>query len=73
MISPADMRIISERWKTATRPLKVQDQKYGLRLAEMIEKYNRKEYERFNEPLEVAAFIILMQLVKGERMNKEGS
>jgi len=53
--------------------VKIQDQQYGLHLAEMIEKYNEKEFERFDEPLEAAAFIILMQIVKEEGTKKEVS
>ena len=73
MISSDEIKQLAGRWKRASRPLKIQDQKFGLRLAEMIEKYNRKEFERFNEPLEAAAFIILMQIVKEEGMKNEGS
>lgn len=66
MISSDDIKQLAGRWKRAIRPLKIQDQQYGLRLAEMIEKYNRKEFERFDEPLEAAVFIILMQMVKDQ-------
>ncbi len=71
MISSDDIKQLAGRWRRATRSLKVQDQQYGLRLAEMIEKYNRKEFERFDDPLEAAAFIILIQMVKERCAEKE--
>jgi hypothetical protein len=73
MISSDDIQQLADRWKRATRPIRVQDQQYGLHLAEMIGKYNRKDFERFDEPLEAAAFIIFIRMVKDQGAKKEVS
>jgi hypothetical protein len=73
MISSADMKEIAERWKRATRPLTIHDQKYGHRLVKMLEEYNGEELKRFNDPLEAAAFIVLIQMVKEQGVKKEVS
>jgi hypothetical protein len=64
MVTAADMRIIAERWKRATRPLKIHDQEYGNRLAIMLEGYNGEEIKRFDDPLEAAAYIVLIGMFK---------
>ena len=64
MITSADMNIIAGRWKRATRPLKVQDQEYGTRLVRMLEEYGGEEIKRFDAPLEAAAFVVLIGLLK---------
>jgi len=73
MISSADIREIAERWKRATRPLKIHEQKYGHRLVKMLEEYNGEELKRFDDPLEAAAFIVLIQVVKEQSLKKEFS
>jgi len=64
MISSADIREIAERWKRATRPLKIHEQKYGHRLVKMLEEYNGEEIKRFDDPLEAATYIVLIQVLK---------
>ena len=64
MITAADIRTIAERWKRATRPLKIQDQKYGHHLVQMLGEYNGEEIKRFDDPLEAAAFIVLVRIVR---------
>jgi hypothetical protein len=66
MISSADIRTISERWKRATRPLRIHDQKYGHRLVKILEEYNGEEIKRFDDPLEAAAFIVLIGMLKDQ-------
>ena len=70
MISSADMKTISERWKRATRPLRIHEQKYGHRLVEMLEEYNGEEIKRFDDPLEAAAFIVLIGMLKDQDIKK---
>lgn len=55
---------MADRWKRASRPLKIQDQRYGHRLVQMLAEYNGEEIKRFDDPLEAAAFIVLVRMVK---------
>jgi len=64
MVTAADIRIIAERWKRATRPLKIHEQNYGHRLVTMLEHYNGEEIKRFDDPLEAAAFIVSIGMLK---------
>jgi hypothetical protein len=73
MVTAADMRIIAERWKRATRPLKIHDQEYGYRLAKMLAGYNGEEIKRFDDPLEAGAYIVLIGMLKDQDMCKNKS
>jgi len=64
MITAAEIRKIAGRWKRATRPLKIQDQKYGNQLAAMLAAYDRGDMPWCEDPLEAALFIVLTGLVK---------
>ena len=64
MITAADIRTMADRWMRASRPLKIQDQRYGHRLVQMLAEYNGEEIKRFDDPLEAAAFIVLVRMVK---------
>ncbi len=64
MITAADIRTMADRWQRASRPLKIQDQRYGHRLVQMLAEYNGEEIKRFDDPLEAAAFIVLVRMVK---------
>ncbi|MCE5299041.1 MAG: hypothetical protein MUE45_01220 [Methanoregulaceae archaeon] len=64
MVTAADIRVIAERWKRATRPLKIHEQNYGYRLVTMLEQYNGEEIRRFDDPLEAAAFIVSIGMLK---------
>lgn len=44
--------------------MKIQDQRYGHRLVQMLAEYNGEEIKRFDDPLEAAAFIVLVRMVK---------
>ncbi len=64
MITAADIRAMADRWMRASRPLKIQDQRYGHRLVQMLTEYNGEAIKRFDDPLEAAAFIVLVRMVK---------
>ena len=70
MISSAEIKTIAERWKRATRPLKIHDQKYGLRLVEMFNEYNGEAIKRFDDPLEAAVFTVLIEMLKDQDIKK---
>jgi len=53
MVTAADIRIITERWKKA-----------------ILEDYDGQENMRFDDPKELAAFIILMRVLKEQDMKK---
>lgn len=68
MVTAADIRIIADRWKRATRPLRIQDQGYGNRLVTMLEEYHGQEITRFDDPLEAAAFIVLIRMIREQEL-----
>ena len=53
MVTAADIRIITERWKKA-----------------ILEDYDGQEDMRFDDPKELAAFIILMRVLKEQDTKK---
>lgn len=64
MVTAAEIKIIADRWKRATRPLKIHEQNYGHRLVAMLEQYHGEEIRRFDDPLEAAAFIVSIGMLK---------
>jgi len=58
------MKNVSERWKRASRALKIDDQKYGIRLAEALERHKGPEYAMFDDPLEASVFFLLIEMMK---------
>ncbi len=58
------MKNVSERWRKASRALKIDDQKYGIRLAEALERHKGPEYAMFDDPLEASVFFLLIEMMK---------
>jgi len=64
MVTVTDMKIIIERWKKGTRPLKIHDMKSGQKVVGMLEKYNGNEFGMFDDPLEVTTFLLLVGMLR---------
>lgn len=64
------MKNVSVRWRKASRALRLDDQKYGIRLAEALEQHKGPEYAMFDDPLEASIFFLLIEMMK-EREEKE--
>jgi hypothetical protein len=58
------MKNVSVRWRKASRTLKIDDQKYGIRLAEALERHKGPEYAMFDDPLEASVFFLLIEMMK---------
>jgi hypothetical protein len=58
------MKNVSVRWRKASRALKIDDQKYGIRLAEALERHKGPEYAMFDDPLEASVFFLLIEMMK---------
>jgi hypothetical protein len=58
------MKNVSVRWRKASRALKIDDQKYGIRLAEALEMHKGPEYAMFDDPLEASVFFLLIEMMK---------
>jgi hypothetical protein len=58
------MKNVSERWRKASRALKIDDQKYGIHLAEALERHKGPEYAMFDDPLEASVFFLLIEMMK---------
>lgn len=58
------MKNVSVRWRKASRALKIDDQKYGIRLAEALERHQGPEYAMFDDPLEASVFFLLIEMMK---------
>jgi hypothetical protein len=58
------MKNVSERWRKASRALKIDDQKYAIRLAEALERHKGPEYAMFDDPLEASVFFLLIEMMK---------
>ena len=55
---------VSARWLKASKALKKEDQIYGQRLAEMAKKHSSEAFYAFDDPLEVAVFSVLVEMMK---------
>jgi hypothetical protein len=64
MVTVIEWKIVVERWKKGMRPLKIQDQKYGDTVIQMLEKYSGNDIGLFDDPYEALTFIILIGLMK---------
>ena len=73
MITAVEIRKIAGRWRRATRPLKIHDQKYGNQLADLLAAYDGGDMAWFDDPLEAAMFIVLTGLVKENGMERRGT
>lgn len=60
----ASVKEISERWLKVSRALKKEDQIYGQMLAEMAKKHSSEAFYALDDPLEVAVFSVLVELLK---------
>jgi hypothetical protein len=69
MVSVTDMKIITERWKKGTRPLKIQDMEYGNKVVRMLEKYKGDDFRMFEDPLLVTTFILLVGMLREQDQN----
>ena len=73
MITAAEIRKIAGRWRRATRPLKIHDQKYGSQLAAMLTAYDGGDMAWCDDPLEAALFIVLTGLIKEQGLEVPGA
>lgn len=64
MVTVTDMKIIIERWKKGTRPLKIHDKHSGQKVIGMLEKYEGTELKLFDDKFEATAFILLVEMLK---------
>jgi hypothetical protein len=55
---------VSARWLKASRALKKRDQVHGQKLAELARKQSGEAFYALDDPLEAAAFSVLVELVK---------
>ena len=64
MGTPADRKKMADRWRRATRALKREDQDYGNRLVRILEDYPGHMSNRFEDPLEEAALVLCIGILK---------
>lgn len=55
---------VAQRWLKASRALSKDDQIYGQRIAEMIKMHSSESFHAIDDPLEVAVFSVLIELLK---------
>jgi hypothetical protein len=55
---------VSARWLKASRALKKEDQAYGQRIAEMARMHSSEAFYAPDDPLEVAIFSVLVEILK---------
>ena len=73
MVTVTDMKIIIERWKKGSRPLKIHDTPYGQNLVRMLEKYKETDFAMLEDPFEVTAFILLVGMLSEHDRNNRVS
>jgi len=64
MITSAEIRQRAVRWKRATRALRIQEQPFGQRLVRMLEDSGTGRFATIDDPLEAAAFILFIGMLK---------
>jgi hypothetical protein len=72
MVGVTEMKTLVERWKRGTRPLKVDDLKYGIKVIRMLEHYKGPELAYFDDPLEAAIFILLIGMMRERDRERVG-
>jgi hypothetical protein len=72
MVTPADVKKLADRWKRATRALRIQEQAYGHRLVRMLEDSGDRKFAVIDDPLEAAAFILFIGMVKELERERSG-
>lgn len=70
MVTVTGMKIIIERWKKGTRPLKIHDKKSGQKVVGMLEKHEGTELKLFDDPFEATAFILLVEMLKERDLDR---
>ncbi len=55
---------VSARWLKASRALKKEDQIYGQMIADMAKKHSSEAFYALDDPLEAAAFSVLVEIIR---------
>ncbi len=55
---------VADRWLKARRAMRVEDQVYATRLAEMAKRHSSEAFYALDDPLEAAVFSVLIELLK---------
>ena len=58
------MKNTAMRWHRVKRAMKIEDQAYADKLAEMIARHAKERFTAFEDPLEAALFSVLIELLK---------
>ncbi len=58
------MRNTAARWHRVKRAMKVEDQTYAEKLSGMIARHEKERFTVFEDPLEAAFFVVLIELLK---------
>jgi hypothetical protein len=55
---------IADRWARSSRSLRIEDQKYGEKLAKLAKMHSSEAFIACNDPLEAALFSVLIEIIK---------
>jgi hypothetical protein len=55
---------IADRWARSSRSLRVEDQKYGKKLAKFAKMHSSEAFIACDDPLEAAVFSVLIEVIK---------
>ena len=58
------VKSIADRWARSSRSLKMEDQQYGEKLAELAKKHSSEAFIACDDPLEAAVFSLLVETIK---------
>jgi hypothetical protein len=64
MVTATEMKVLANRWRRCARPLDIEEQHYVLKMVSELEKPHGAELAYFDDPLEAAAYVILVGILR---------
>jgi hypothetical protein len=70
MVTPTDMKRLTERWGRIVNRLPNNDLIYGIELVRLLEKRKGPELAYFDDPLEAVIVFVTIELLKGRKKER---
>ena len=67
MVTPTDMKRLTERWGRIASRLPANDLKYGLELVHLLERRKGPELGYFDDPLEAVIMFTTIEVLRGRK------
>ena len=71
MVTPADMKRVTDRWGRVANRLPAHEIKYGLALVQCLKKRSFRELAYFDDPVEAAMVFATIEVLKRRKRVRE--